>query len=201
MLPLTTIPPIVPLTLSDVAGGLTLAVMVGGAIVFLFTGLRIGQDGGKEVKKRAYRIRTYWFIALLVVALGTSGVVLGSSLPYPEAGTTEVAPGVTQVSESDAENPVVVNVTGKQWAWEIEQRELPADRPIEFRVTSEDVNHGFAIYRDDTLIAQVQAMPGYTNVLILEFDRPGEYQIQCLEYCGAAHTAMRDQITIVEEEE
>jgi cytochrome c oxidase subunit 2 len=199
MLPLTTISPIVPLALSDVAGGLTIAVMVVGAIVFLFTGLRISQEGGKEVKKRAYRIRKFWFLGLLVVALVTSGVVLGGNLPYTETGTTKVASGVTQVSQSDATNPVVVDVTGRQWAWQIEKRELPADRPLEFRVTSADVNHGFAIYRDSTLIAQVQAMPGYTNVLILKFDRPGEYQIRCLEYCGAGHTAMRDQITIVEQ--
>lgn len=201
MLPLTTVPPIVPLTLSDVAGALTLTVMVVGATVFLLTGLRISQDGGKEVKQRAYRIRKFWFIGLLVVAVVMSGVVLGGNLPYTETPTTKVAPGVTQVSQSDATNPVVVDVTGRQWAWEIDQRELPADRPIMFRVTSADVNHGFAIFRDGTLIAQVQAMPGYTNILILEFDRPGEYQIKCLEYCGAAHTAMRDKITIVEEEE
>lgn len=190
--------PLLVLTISDVAGGLTLAVMLIGAVVFLLTGLRIAQDGGKEVKKRAYRIRKYWFAGLLVVAVLMSSVVVAGHLPYPEASTTQVAPGVTQVSQADAEDPVVVEVTGIQWAWQIERRELPADRPIEFRVTSDDVNHGFAIYRNDTLVAQVQAMPGYTNVLILEFDRPGTYQIRCLEYCGAAHTQMRDQITIVE---
>lgn len=191
--------PAVLATLSDVAGAVTLAVVVVGAVVFLYAGLRITGEGGKEVKDRAYRIRRFWFVGLLVVGLVTSGVVLAGNLPYPETSTTQVAPGVTQIHEETAEDPVVVNVTGRQWAWDIGQRELPADRPIEFHVTSADVNHGFAIYRDDTLVAQVQAMPGYTNVLVLEFDRPGEYEIRCLEYCGTAHTAMRDRITVVED--
>lgn len=201
MLTLTTPASVAPLAISDVGGVLTLAVMVIGAIVFLFTGFRITEDGGKEVKKRAYRIRRIWFVALLIVGVLMSGVVVAGNLPYAETSTTQVAPGVTKVSEAEAEDPIVVDVTGQQWAWDIEQRELPADRPIKFRVTSSDVNHGFAIYQGDTLVAQVQAMPGYTNVLILEFDEPGDYRIRCLEYCGAAHTSMQDQITIVEEEE
>lgn len=201
MLTVGTHPLVAPLAISDVAGVLTLSVMIIGAIVFLLTGFRIAEDGGKEVKKRAYRVRRIWFVGLLIVGVLMSGVVIAGDLPYAETSTTQVASGVTQVSESEAEDPLVVNVTGKQWAWDIEQRELPADRAIKFRVTSADVNHGFGIYRGDTLVAQVQAMPGYTNVLILRFDKPGEYRIRCLEYCGAAHTSMQDQITVVEEEE
>lgn len=198
MSPIST-PVMVPLiTLPPIAGGLTFLVMLVGAVVFLYIGLQINRTGGKEVKKRAYKIRKAWFALLLVVGLLVAGVVLVGYLPYQGAATNEVSPGVYKVSKAAAEDPVVVNVTGRQWTWEIEQRELPADRPIMFRVTSADVNHGFGIYRDGELIAQVQAMPGYVNVLILRFERPGEYDIRCLEYCGAAHTAMRDRITIVE---
>lgn len=68
---------------------------------------------------------------------------------------------------------------------------LPAHRPVEFRVTSLDVTHGFAIYDGQhQLIAQTQAMPGYVNRLRWKFDKPGEYRILCLEFCGAAHAFM-----------
>jgi cytochrome c oxidase subunit II len=36
----------------------------------------------------------------------------------------------------------------------------------------------------------VQAMPGYTNVLVMRFDRPGSYQIRCLELSGQYHHIM-----------
>lgn len=70
--------------------------------------------------------------------------------------------------------------------------EVPANQIVEFRVTSSDVNHGFAIYNDNAeLITQTQAMPGYVNRLRWKFTEPGEYHILCLEYCGLGHSFMR----------
>ncbi|HCY42855.1 MAG TPA: hypothetical protein DHV48_16155 [Prolixibacteraceae bacterium] len=75
--------------------------------------------------------------------------------------------------------------------------ELPANQLIEFRVTSLDVNHGFAIYdQSNNLIAQTQAMPGYVNRLRWKFKEPGNYNILCLEYCGMAHQVMRATLTV-----
>lgn len=75
--------------------------------------------------------------------------------------------------------------------------ELPANELIEFRVTSLDVNHGFAIYDpSDRLIGQTQAMPGYVNSLRVKFQNPGTYSILCLEYCGMAHHGMRSSFTV-----
>ena len=56
---------------------------------------------------------------------------------------------------------------------------------VEFRVKTEDVTQGMGIYTPDmTLVAQVQAMPGYTNALVHTFDELGTYQIFCMEFCG-----------------
>ena len=63
---------------------------------------------------------------------------------------------------------------------------------VEFRVTSFDVNHSFAVYSpDDHLIAQTQAMPGYVNRLRVRFHEPGRYYVLCLELCGMGHHRMR----------
>lgn len=68
---------------------------------------------------------------------------------------------------------------------------------IEFRVTSFDVNHGFAIYdSENNLIAQTQAMPGYINRLRWRFEEPGLYNVFCLEFCGMGHQAMRTTFTV-----
>lgn len=75
--------------------------------------------------------------------------------------------------------------------------EIPANELVEFRVSSIDVNHGFAIYNpDNRLITQTQAMPGYVNRLRYKFSEPGTYNIFCLEYCGMAHQAMRSSFTV-----
>lgn len=74
---------------------------------------------------------------------------------------------------------------------------LPAGKPVEFRVTSADVNHGFAIYNDKfELVTQTQAMPYYVNRLRWQFDKPGTYTLLCLEFCSSGHPAMRGMFTV-----
>ncbi len=55
----------------------------------------------------------------------------------------------------------MVNATGVQWYWDLDREEVAAGEPVELRVTSTDVNHGFAIYDGaGRLVAQTLAMPG-----------------------------------------
>jgi cytochrome c oxidase subunit II len=69
---------------------------------------------------------------------------------------------------------------------------LPFGTPIVLDVSAKDVNHGFGIYDPDgRIVAQVQAMPGYTNALPLRLSRRGQYVVRCLEFCGVAHAFMR----------
>lgn len=95
--------------------------------------------------------------------------------------------------------PMIVNVSGGQWWWETDTVEIPAGQEVEFRVTTEDVTHGMGIYTPDmTLVAQVQAMPGYTNKLVHTFETPGTYQILCMEFCGIAHHDMVNEFDVLE---
>ncbi len=72
-----------------------------------------------------------------------------------------------------------------------------ANQVVEFRVTSQDVTHGFAIYNSKAeLVTQVQAMPGYVNRLRWKFTEPGNYELLCLEFCGAGHAFMRSSFTV-----
>jgi cytochrome c oxidase subunit 2 len=87
---------------------------------------------------------------------------------------------------------------GYQWRWELSRTEVIAGQPVEFRITSADVNHGFGIYDTNLrLVAQTQAMPGYTNTLRHTFDAEGTYRILCMEYCGLAHHNMVTEIKVV----
>jgi len=93
---------------------------------------------------------------------------------------------------------IEVKATGHQWYWDLSRTELPAGRPIEFQVTSSDVNHGFAIYDTNMkVVTQTQAMPGVTNTLRYTFEQPGTYRILCLEYCGLAHHQMMTELHVV----
>jgi cytochrome c oxidase subunit II len=91
----------------------------------------------------------------------------------------------------------VVNAVGHQWYWQIEPERVKAGTPVEFRVSAEDVTHGFALYDADLkLVTQTQAMPGYTNVLTHVFEKPGKYRVLCLEYCGVSHHGMMAELIV-----
>lgn len=93
----------------------------------------------------------------------------------------------------------VLNVTGSMWSWDIDKKAVPAGTPIVFRVTSNDVNHGFGVANaQGTILFQTQGMPGYINQVEYTFSNPGTYQVLCLEYCGLAHHTMRDEIKVIE---
>jgi cytochrome c oxidase subunit 2 len=92
----------------------------------------------------------------------------------------------------------VVTVTGGQWYWNLDREQVPAGVPVEFRVTSVDVNHGIGLYDPELrLLGQTQAMPGYVNHLRHTFHQPGTYRLLCLEYCGLAHHGMVAELTVV----
>jgi cytochrome c oxidase subunit 2 len=74
---------------------------------------------------------------------------------------------------------------------------VPAGQPVEIRVTTADVNHGFGLYdANNRLVTQTQAMPGFTNVIRHVFTTPGTYRVLCLEYCGLGHHTMFSQIVV-----
>lgn len=92
---------------------------------------------------------------------------------------------------------VTVHVLAQQWAWTFSRTKVPVGIPVAFDVTSSDVNHGFGLYDPQGhLVAQVQAMPGYTNRLNFTFEQPGTYAVRCLELCGTPHYLMESQIMV-----
>src|SRR6516162_8599421 len=154
------------------------------AVVFLWVAASAGQEADAEaVQRQAYRVRAGWFW-LLVAVIAIATVTTLSALPYPDRAPHAAA-------------RVIVRATSAQWAWTIEGPDLVVGKPVEFQVTSTDVNHGFGIYNPAMeMVAQTQAMPGYVNRLQLTFTAPGTYHILCLEYCGLAHHQMMTDLVV-----
>jgi len=175
--------------------------LVGAIAIFLIT-IRLISSGKpaqsvESIAPQLYKIRSRYFLVLMVVLVIMLLVTLPNS-PYR--------------SMVSVEPEYIVPVTGRLWSWEIgpiqdsdgnpvqaaaDTLVLPLGRPLEFRVTAEDVNHGFGIYDGaGHLIAQTQAMPGYPNSLVHTFTEPGTYHVLCMEFCGIAHHVMTTTITI-----
>lgn len=115
-----------------------------------------------------------------------------------------VAPGIW-VGERLQARPdpdvVTVEATGRQWAWRFTQAGpdgeavitegalyIPAGRPVDVRIASEDVIHSFWAPR---LGGKMDAIPGRTNVLRIEADTPGVYHGLSAEFSGRGYGGMR----------
>lgn len=171
----------------QIVWNITLVLMALVTIGFLFVAVNSGrrEEDYAPLQKRAYRIRAGLFVVLAIV-FGTAMLLTLRGLPYDAART------------SDNSAPQIIQATGQMWNWQLSQNQVMVNKPVEFHVTSLDVNHGFGIYDPDMiLVGQTQAMPGYTNTLRHTFTRPGTYKVLCLEYCGLAHHNMASEFTVV----
>lgn len=129
-----------------------------------------------DVTRQGYAMRRVWLWVLSATVIA-SFVLTVPSFPYPTASQSRSLPHFAVVAQ--------------QFAFQLPSK-IPLNTDVIFDVTSKDVNHGFGIYDPNgELIAQVQAMPDYTNHLPVRFRVPGRYTIRCLEYCGIAHHVMQ----------
>src|SRR5689334_20100404 len=95
-----------------------------------------------------------------------------------------------------------IKAIGQQWFWtfehangtqEVGQLHVKAGVPYRFETVSKDVIHSFNI-PDFTIL--MDAVPGRVNTVWNMFDKPGEYLIQCREYCGLLHYNMRANLFV-----
>ena len=102
-----------------------------------------------------------------------------------------------------------IRVTGQQWWWAVQYRmgpmdqwvrtaneiHLPAGRPVDIELVSNDVIHSFWVPR---LHGKVDLVPGFVNTIRVQADRPGVFPGECAEFCGMQHARMR--FVVVSEE-
>jgi cytochrome c oxidase subunit 2 len=99
-----------------------------------------------------------------------------------------------------------IHVIGHQWWWEVEYRpgedgtrwfktaneiHVPMGRPVDIALDTADVIHSFWVPR---LAGKVDLVPGMTNHIRIQADRPGVFAGACAEFCGLQHAKMRFQV-------
>ncbi len=98
---------------------------------------------------------------------------------------------------------MVVEVIARQWAWEFRYSDgsvsdrltVKAGDVVKLELTSEDVIHSFFV---KDLFFKVDVIPGKVVEIWMQPDVPGEYWIQCAEFCGKFHGSMRTRLVVEE---
>lgn len=176
------------MTLQDVIWTIALVGMGLVALGFIHVIIQAGKpadDAASRKSAHTAHVLQAWLFAILFVGFVAGSWATLRHFPIPP-------------QHGDLDVKQVVDVVGRQWSWQMTPASVKAGSPVEFRVRSDDVNHGFALYAPDgRIVTQTQAMPGYTNKLVYTFAEPGTYVVQCLEYCGLGHGPMKTTLEVV----
>jgi heme/copper-type cytochrome/quinol oxidase subunit 2 len=70
---------------------------------------------------------------------------------------------------------------------------VKAGQVVDLELVSTDVAHSFFIYE---LGVHIDAIPGHGNHYWLRADSPGQYKIECTQFCGTGHYTMIGQLVV-----
>jgi cytochrome c oxidase subunit 2 len=96
-----------------------------------------------------------------------------------------------------SQDRTVVKITAERFTFTPARVKVKRGTVIEFRLTSDDTNHGFRIVGSDANVIIPKRGRGEAT-LIFRADTPGRYTFECSKMCGAGHSFMRGEITVEE---
>jgi cytochrome c oxidase subunit 2 len=136
------------------------------------------------------------FVGTILWMAGMQAVQPASHLETVDPSTLGEHPEFSApAAASRPDGSVVVSVVATMFSFSPDPIEVPAHRPVTFRLTSSDVLHGLQVAGTNV---NAMAVPGYVSQFSYTFEKPGEYLITCHEFCGLLHHAMVGKLIVTE---
>ena len=175
--------------------------LVVGLILYAAIHFRRRNDDVPSQKPYNIPIEVLYTVTPIVVVAALFGFTVATQLKVTEPSSQGQA--------------LVVHVTGFQWGWRFEfpeQRklvqgagevsppviEVPVNRPVQFVLRTEDVNHAFWVPQ---FLEKRDLIQGVDNTLEITPDQLGDYGGKCAEFCGLDHWRMPFTIRVVPQAE
>jgi cytochrome c oxidase subunit II len=125
----------------------------------------------------------YSFVTMLVI--------LGVSLHIITFNTIPWAPMDINRAEIQPDKVFDITVANHQFTLPSEKLVIKVNEKVLFNVTSMDLTYGFGLFRpDNSMLFQMQVVPGHKNDILWQFGKPGTYTIRSTEYSGPKGAAM-----------
>ncbi len=135
----------------------------------------------------------YIYVSILIVAGVSLHIITYNTIPWASMDINR--------AEIKADKVFDITVSNHQF-------HLPADKLIIkvgekalFNVTSCDLTYGFGLFRqDNSMLFQMQVIPGHNNDILWQFNKPGVYSIRSTEYSGpkGAQMIIENAVEVVE---
>lgn len=112
-------------------------------------------------------------------------IVLGVSLHIITYNTIPWAP--MDMNRAEIKPDKVYNITVEKHRFILPEAKLFVNchEKVLFKVISNDLTYGFGLFRpDNSMVFQMQVVPGHMNDILWKFDKSGVYTIRSTEYSG-----------------
>lgn len=132
-----------------------------------------GKGKGLAIKPAIF----YTFVGFLTV--------LGVSLHLITYNTIPWAKMDLDRADYRPDKTFVITVKDHRFTLPSEKLIINVNDKVLFDVKSEDLTYGFGLFRsDNSMMFQMQVVPGHRNDILWHFDREGTYSIRSTEYSG-----------------
>jgi cytochrome c oxidase subunit 2 len=148
----------------------------------------IRNDGNKAVKPALF----FTFVGFLAVLGISLHIITYNTIPWSEMDLNR--------KEYTADKTFFISVRDHQFILPSDKLVINVHDKVLFNVRSEDLTYGFGLFRsDNSMLFQMQVVPGHKNDLLWQFDREGIYTIRSTEYSGPKGVFMieKDAVQVV----
>ena len=176
-----------------VLGGQTIAYTCYAIVIILLIGwfgIRVTRAGkGNKVN----HVLFYSFTGLLVVLGVSLHIITYNTIPWASM----------DINRNNISPDKVFNITVKNHQFNLPTEKLVievGDKAL-FDVTSQDLTYGFGLFRqDNSMLFQMQVVPGHRNDILWQFNKPGVYSIRSTEYSGpkGAQMILNNAVEVIE---
>lgn len=98
-------------------------------------------------------------------------------------------------------NAYEIRVDAQKWKWlftypngyQDDNLHVPVDEPVKLTMTSKDVIHSLFI---PAFRVKQDVVPGRYTTMWFQATEPGEYDLECAEYCGTSHSEMLAKVIV-----
>lgn len=134
----------------------------------------------------------YSFVGFLTVLGVSLHIITYNTIPWAEMDLNR--------SEITPDKTFSITVKDHQFIMPSEKLVINVNDKVLFDVRSEDLTYGFGLFRsDNSMLFQMQVVPGHKNDLLWQFDREGVYTIRSTEYSGpkGAFMILKDAVQVI----
>jgi cytochrome c oxidase subunit 2 len=160
------------------------------AIILLigWFGHRVTRPGKGKTASPAF---FYSFVSLLVVLGVSLHIVTYNTIPWTSMDINR--------DEIKPDKVFNISVENHEFILPSEKLTIDVNDKVLFDVTSKDLTYGFGLFRkDNSMVFQMQVVPGHRNDILWKFEKPGVYTIRSTEYSGpkGAQMIVKDAVEV-----